>query len=148
MRTTLILAITGMVLAGCSDDRSSRRTTQTASERSAGNDLAERVDDNACAIEVPGTVVEVETIDDGASVVYRTTGNVDEVRERVQNEAVVRDSTESRLTDVPASIDVEDVDDGARMDITAEDDDRVEELRQDVARNVGEMRSSRSCTSS
>jgi hypothetical protein len=148
MRTTLILAVTALACVGCNRGRSSdTMAARSGEDRSTGEAMVEQLNERVCAIQVPGTSVGVEETEAGSSVVFQTSGDVEELQDRVEREASIRDaSPRNGITEVPANVEVENTEDGARMEITSEDPDRVEELRQDVERHVAAMRESGTCT--
>jgi hypothetical protein len=103
----------------------------------------------SCPLDVPGTTVTSEDTDRGAIVEYVTTGDVEELRTRVNDEAARLHGAPANgsgpLTDVPSTATVQHVDGGARLSLVPDDPIRRSDLQQDVRNNVALMQENGSC---
>jgi hypothetical protein len=152
MRSSLLIVMSVFAVA-CGSESQPTETAQTSNEqRTAGGegDTAAQAAMAACPMQVQGTTVQAESIDGGAAMVFVTTGDVDALRERVRNMAVMHEShamrghahdmemTETRrpgsADDPAAGAKIGDADDGVsagglpQSDMPVDVDTRVEDI--------------------
>lgn len=100
MRTLTLTAIATLAIFGCGDEREQPEGTTTApGEPTTGGEVGEMdgMDQQAaisaiCPVEVQGTTVQAENVEGGAALVFMTSGDVEELRERVRHYAAMQEA--------------------------------------------------------
>jgi hypothetical protein len=105
---------------------------------------AATVSDPTCPVEVPGTSVTVEDTDKGAALVFVTTGDVAQVRERAKQLAAAiasrsSSSTLASMISTPASADESEIDRGARVTLAASRADDVAALQSELRMHASHL---------
>jgi hypothetical protein len=138
-------ALVSFVCAGCT-----HKTRAPPPASAAAPENLPTLMRSACAMEVPGTTVESEDVEEGASLVFKTTSeaNVEDLRtharrlaERHNLHGTIDDRTPGRsqaselregLLGVTSTASVEDVDGGSRVVFHPHDPEMLEALRRRV----------------
>lgn len=104
MRTLTLTAITLLAIGGCGGEgEQPEGTTAEMGEPTTGGEMGEMngMDGQAaaravCPMEVQGTTVQAENVEGGAALVFMTSGDVDDLRERVRHYAAMQEAAGMR----------------------------------------------------
>src|SRR5688572_10718253 len=101
MRTPILTVLAALAFAGCSSTESEpTETAESASEQRATTGAEVEAPQTAmtddCPMHVQGTSVQAENIEGGAALVFTTTGDAGELRDRVRNMAATQESPSMR----------------------------------------------------
>ncbi len=117
MRRTLPFVVIGLSLVGCAGT-----STVTPARAPLAPDVA--MGDDVCPMTVPDATVEVQQIDDGTSLVFRTPGDVAELRRRVRTLARLHSFRVGERRD-PLLATTDDIANGVRLNIRPIDSSRA-----------------------
>lgn len=154
----IFVAVSAALFAGACGGSKSAPTGPATAEATAreGGGMATGM----CPMQVPGTQVSAEDTNDGAAMVFTTTGDVDELRQRVHQMAKMHDQMSAdnagpgmgtggmgarhkhmMANVVPSNASAEDVDRGARINLTPKDPSKLSDLRAHAREHAARMAS-------
>jgi hypothetical protein len=144
MNGRLVIAIGVSVLVACGSS-----TSQPPRSEGHAHGETASMGGGMCPAEVPGTTVSASDTRDGAAITFTTTGDVAQLRQRVQHMAEMHEhmmqgsgdmgSGHMHMMMVASTARVEDVEGGARIVLTPNDPAKLDELRMHVHEHTTQM---------
>ncbi len=102
MQKAFLLAVGAFTLAACASSQKPPEVTQTGQAPESAGSAQTR--NHACPMAVEGTVVEAADIEGGSALVFTTTGDVGELRQRVTQMAEIHNACQARRGNDDGSI--------------------------------------------